>query len=422
MAIFSSKLRKASYNGVSFDVTQGSLTFGRRTVVHEYPMRDNPYTEDLGRSARQFSITGFVVGSDYVSKAKKLIATCEKPTSTEVPGKLVHPWLGTLNVVMTETPTVQWDLNKRLATFTLNFVEILKQENPSKSTSWGDKLRSQVDSFIDSALGAFGKTMDNIENYTTFIDNIANGNFQDILGSLSDSKVSKVFDLVDSIIHLETTAVNLLSQSPSTFGKGVLDALGVGGYVNSVRDWSRATKSTITTLSSPSLSSKTKRIVEGSTTYESDKTRADRAVETLVRQILLADAIGSASIIGTNNDNPNSDEEIDAYSFSNREDTDTLTIRNELLVLLETEMIYTQDNESELYEPLSDLYATTYQYLTNDVVGSKILELEIKEPTSSLVLAYDFYGDASRADEIAKRNGIVNGSFIPTTTIKLSST
>ena len=65
-------LRTASFNGVPFEVNAGSIVVGRRVVTHEFPQRDTPYSEDLGRAYRQFSLTGFVTGADYIEKARRL--------------------------------------------------------------------------------------------------------------------------------------------------------------------------------------------------------------------------------------------------------------------------------------------------------------------------------------------------------------
>ena len=53
MSVLTEQLQKASFRGVPFEVTSASLTAGRRTVVHEYPQRDKPYVEDLGRASRK---------------------------------------------------------------------------------------------------------------------------------------------------------------------------------------------------------------------------------------------------------------------------------------------------------------------------------------------------------------------------------
>ena len=46
-------LNQASFRGVPFAVYGGDARFGRRLALHEYPGRDKPYIEDMGRSTRR---------------------------------------------------------------------------------------------------------------------------------------------------------------------------------------------------------------------------------------------------------------------------------------------------------------------------------------------------------------------------------
>ena len=46
MNITTMTLRKASYEGIPFEVDNASLTFGRRTVIHQFPQRNVPFVED----------------------------------------------------------------------------------------------------------------------------------------------------------------------------------------------------------------------------------------------------------------------------------------------------------------------------------------------------------------------------------------
>ncbi|HFJ2043202.1 TPA: DNA circularization N-terminal domain-containing protein, partial [Salmonella enterica] len=67
MSFFSSsgwreRLRDASFRGVPFSVEDDESAFGRRVQVHEYPNRDKPWTEDLGRATRRLTINAYLVG------------------------------------------------------------------------------------------------------------------------------------------------------------------------------------------------------------------------------------------------------------------------------------------------------------------------------------------------------------------------
>ena len=49
------------YDGVPFYVESGSRDSGRRTVTHEFPKRDKPYSEDMGQRAIEYNVRGYVI-------------------------------------------------------------------------------------------------------------------------------------------------------------------------------------------------------------------------------------------------------------------------------------------------------------------------------------------------------------------------
>lgn len=93
----------ASFRGVPFFVESSERSGGRRVVVHEFPLRDDPFVEDLGRRARKFRIDGYVLGADYVAQRDRLLAAIE---DEEGPGQLIHPYHG-LRSAIGETVSVR---------------------------------------------------------------------------------------------------------------------------------------------------------------------------------------------------------------------------------------------------------------------------------------------------------------------------
>src|SRR5215203_3377369 len=99
-AAWRKRLREASFRGVPFHVETQGRTSGRRTVLHEYPKRDEPYAEDMGRAARRYQITGHVIqkfhlpsGSGFASInydacRDALVEALERPG----PGTLLDPY------------------------------------------------------------------------------------------------------------------------------------------------------------------------------------------------------------------------------------------------------------------------------------------------------------------------------------------
>lgn len=84
------RLVPASFRGAFFHIEQGGPLGGRRIALHEYPKRDLPYAEDMGRRARRFSIAAYVIGPFYIQARDALLTAME----IETPGLLIHPTMG----------------------------------------------------------------------------------------------------------------------------------------------------------------------------------------------------------------------------------------------------------------------------------------------------------------------------------------
>jgi DNA circularisation protein N-terminus len=70
-----------------FFVENQSRASGRRVALHQYPKRNLPYAEDMGRSALHFVVQGYLIGRFYHQLKDKLIAALEK----DGPGRLRLP-------------------------------------------------------------------------------------------------------------------------------------------------------------------------------------------------------------------------------------------------------------------------------------------------------------------------------------------
>lgn len=410
MALFS-HLRKASFGGVGFEVESGSLTFGRRVVTHEYPMRDTPYTEDLGRSARLYSITGFVLGMDWISRAKRLIAKLE--SSADEPQKLIHPWLGTLSVCVSDKPKVTWDTARRIARFEMSFVEAGELSSPSIATSWGNALLSAADSLMDKALDALGVSWEAIEDVTNIAENIADGSFQNILGCLSDSKFAQLMNLGETLSSIAGDAVELLSKSPSEFGATLIDAIGLGSISDTARSWKDVALTASMALtdsdSSQALYQNTEKARAASASGDRvpSDVAAGAALETFVRSVMVSNIAGAAAQIGGDTDESDG-------SMVGAQVADLEELRADMLDAVETEMLAQGTDDGDMYETLEGIYSGIYSHMTNDVMGNnKSVTLTPVETTPAVVLAYEQYGDAARGDEIASRNAVHNPLFVP---------
>lgn len=150
-------LLQASFNGVPFGVEAEGGKFGRRYARHEYPYRDDPWMEDLGRRARDHKITGFLLENDQVYGGGAVIQQkLEMIQAAETPGlgQLVHPSLGTLTGAINGGIEfiARWDQGL-IYEMHFEFVESGQPQFPGVATSTLDAVMSAA-SAADAAASA----------------------------------------------------------------------------------------------------------------------------------------------------------------------------------------------------------------------------------------------------------------------------
>lgn len=122
-----SDLKPGSFRGIPFHVVSHERAGGRRVAVHEMPLTDAVRTEDLGRSKREFPISGYVIGEDWQERRDALLSACEDYAK---PGTLVLP-TGWEMVARCTTVRVSEEA-RGVAAFTFTFVEAGSEGGPLK--------------------------------------------------------------------------------------------------------------------------------------------------------------------------------------------------------------------------------------------------------------------------------------------------
>ena len=110
---------KGSFKGVPFHVADDEVEGGKRVVVHEYPGRDDPATEEFGRRGRRFAVRGYTIGANYDLQLAALALACE----TGGAGALVLPQQGIRFVHCTYVLTRTTNQEGGFGTIDMEFVE-----------------------------------------------------------------------------------------------------------------------------------------------------------------------------------------------------------------------------------------------------------------------------------------------------------
>lgn len=85
-------LLDASFRGVTFDCLRAQDSAQRDSASHEYPYLDGADVEDLGRKARRITMSAAFFGKDYENRLQSFLKVLDEPGH----GELIHPVFGSI--------------------------------------------------------------------------------------------------------------------------------------------------------------------------------------------------------------------------------------------------------------------------------------------------------------------------------------
>jgi prophage DNA circulation protein len=414
--------RAATFRGVPFFVESADSTHGRRQAVHEHAQRDVPYTEDLGRQAREFSVSGYLVGLEYQTQRDELIKACE----TAGPGVLVHPYRGEMTVECRGLGLSESTENGGMCLVKLTFLEAGEASYPSAKVDTVNAISAKGNAVTAAAEKGFvsdflttGFPAYVAESAATGLADL--GEFMAAPGLSFGGDFQAASDFYQQAKGLASDAYSLVQQPLNMVSR-------ITGLFGSVRSaFGSNAFSMLTSLFDRSPSS-----YSGSTATPSRRQQTTNtiALNALVRQVAVAEAAKAAVVTQTSVTTPISATDsrvVNAVHASVRpasvqtttSSTPTvydsyqaaIKVREELVDRIDTESEATPNDE--VYVTLSDLRTSVVQAVPNPEQNlARIVQYVPKETLPSLLVAYQIYGNAGRADEIATRNGPRHPGFL----------
>lgn len=208
---FRDTYKEANVNGVDFIATDLSDQFGRRGPVHEYPDRDTPAAEDLGRSARRYSVSGYINGPDHVAQAERLRRAVERVS----PARLTHPIWGRLTVKI-DSCTISHNVEnaQRESKIQITAVEFGGLSFPSSIFGIGSLVQTAIDAFFGVSASAFGDIF-SLSGLTTGGSSQSLAAVSDVAQTLIDEYTATITDWDD-----ETTQILANLQSMQSYPQG----------------------------------------------------------------------------------------------------------------------------------------------------------------------------------------------------------
>lgn len=403
MADLISQLRPASFRGISFLAPSDNSSFGRRIVVHEYPGRDMPAHEDLGASPDEFSIEAIIAGNDFLSNA----AEFETALRQKGAGTLVHPYYGSLNVIV--MPPIRVDRSLEAVGEIRFSITVQKFGSLIYPLALSDSVAA-----LTSASDSLFKSIKDDFNERFSIDGL-----QDFLVDDASNRVSSLSSSINGLMSksgLISTAKQFL---PSSWSMTADLSEQVIGMFKDISGATKPTQKAVIGSSSVATSSTSARAVlnvMSSSTQISSGEATGRAIRITnakaIDYLFRTSALAAASSVAK-------------YStYDSREDA--LAVRNGLARNIE---LLRNDLGEAGYDKSWRDSGMVLAAITKDInerLGRlpKTVKIRPSAPRSSLALANRLYGDDlgnifSSAEKIVTRNKVRHPGIVPVQTLEV---
>lgn len=206
-AAWRASLKPASFRGVAFFVEQRELEGGRRIAPHEFPGRDMPFTEDMGRKAATFTVEGYVLGENYMAARDKL----EAALNAAGHGALIVPWSPERKVVCSGMRLRETAKEGGIARFSMTFTEAGEESAPTGAPLPGVQAGTKADEVLD----ALGGVLDRKIKIAGLPVPVAEGTLEALQGF--GSQIAEVNSLVRMGADIPGALQNLMDFSLADF-------------------------------------------------------------------------------------------------------------------------------------------------------------------------------------------------------------
>lgn len=425
------RYQPASFKGVPFEAMEDSQPAGPRTQVHEYPQRDKPMVEPLGRRTNEIKIQAFVAGDDCLEKRDALLDAIWEPGS----GELIHPWLGSLIVSVTDCSYRHSRLEKGVVRFEITFVE--GESEPDYPVADQDSASLLNDAAADMKLSA-------IDRFTRALESLDMSQLPlDAILQPINQVVDVLQDVYGTVTGVTDTAEGLINQviaGPEAFAHALFGAV---GDVRAVFDgfYGRA-KSAGSLLG---LSGRLAAVAGLSHTQlpVGNRNRAFvSAVRGLAQDVIAVDAVRGVSVlpidggvktqtdamplsvlakntlqVGMNNTDQVVSAGLGDLGVDPPVADDVLALRTQMA---DSFWALADGSPPDHYERIATARVVSAKHLMRVATqGVRLTHFDNAAVTPALVLAYRRYGDATTAADIIARNEIKHPGFVPALTLQV---
>lgn len=382
-----------SFRGVPFHTVDAEIRVGRRNQVNEYPQRDLPYVDDLGRKARRYAVELYVIGDNYLAERDALIEALEAEGS----GELIHPRYGALKVSVEGDASVKETPERGgIARITVTFVEDTSNTFPKAVQDTVSQVETATNAADEASEAAFADAF-SVEGISVLATQAIADLTTTVSGLLETARqvtsveglaeiVRQAGGLTASLSGLIRTPVALVQSLRSIYAQLVQE---VAQPISAIAEFQYVffgnTRSASTAFNGSSLAR--------SQTNQNASADLQRRLSLTNQARLVAVAITNTDVVATSGQ--------------------ATALRDALVAQIDAEL--------EVNDPpaavASALSAVRVAVVRDVAARSEFLQSRStftpQAVLPALVLAHRVYQDAGRADELVARNGVAHPAFMP---------
>lgn len=407
---FNVEQAQAIFRGVPFHVRKRTRDGGRRGPTHEAPQRDEPDGEDLGRKVRVFKLDALIIGTgdtdaamqaDCVKRSVALMAALEDKSG---PGIYRDPWHGSWKMICRSVSAVDDEDHQFVTAFSITLEESGSTRYPLSLLDTAERTETQAAKLLGVAVKVVKRAM-SLANRPKFVMADALSLAGDAASGLQDAGLVQL-DTAEAIGVDDFSAASAQFSVVSSLTGRLADGSFADSLASLFRSASASSYSRRASLGDASATwSAFSRMAdwgadlgEIAPSTANRKAQADNrvAMVNLVRQLAVA-------------------EEARALSASTWESQDqAVTMRNVTLGHIDAVMSAAgASGEDEVFVSAQDLAVAVTADVAARAPAARVRTAAFATTLPACVVAHKLLGDGRFADDIVRRNGIVNAAFVP---------
>lgn len=450
------RLQAASFRGVAFEYRSDDLSgIGRRNQSYEYPKREQGYVEDMGRGVERIDIEAILIGKEYLTQLDALL----KALRATGPGELVHPFYGRLQMVADASGRVRHSFEDGgMCTVSMSFVEAGENKYPAgqeipaiKVVSFVDRLQAKAWAEFNDIFGAVSLPEWVSVDALTDIGGVLS-DVQGVYGRVLAGDVAGLLggtSLLSGVSLPSWVSVDALADIAGVVGVGkdiysrVLsgtwtDLLGNAGglalgLMSTVTSFARSLRG-----GSGSSSSYSRLLRGDSGSSYSSSERFSPGPQVVALQLAKGFSAQLSQPLTVLGSPAQRQSQINSAAIQRLVTHATIGQAAREIVAVEQpvyddlqhwhgELTAVVDRELErpglpqsTFDALADLRGAVGRYVLSESASASRLKTYTPPTTlPAVVLAYDLYEDATRSDELVRRNGLQHPGFVPPEPLKV---